>query len=273
MGKESFSRNPGSAGVNLRRMLTEKKWEPTQVLMLGVLVMLSLCGGVLLAAVAGQLAKPYLTYSNASLMTLIITALGFQGASIAWVHFFLLRHQVTWGEAFGFARGNAIRCIMVAVVSLPVVLAGVLALSAMSQHILQLLAEYWHVDWLKPKAQNAVELLRQQWPAYLIVLQGVVTVVLAPIAEEILFRGILYTVIKQRGHAVAAVSVTSVLFAVIHFYPVGFLSLIFLSMALIAAYEWTKNLLAPILIHALFNAINFAVIVSDPKWAHKLFNS
>ena len=243
------------------------------MLMLGVLVMLSLCGGVLLAAVVAQLLKPYVSHSNASLMTLLITALAFQGASIAWVHFFLLKHEVTWGEAFGFSRGNAGRCIIVAVASLPVVLAGVVAFSSMSQHVLQLLAEYWQVDWLKPKAQTAVQLLREQWPAYLIVLQGVVTVVLAPIAEEILFRGILYTVIKQRGHAIAAVSVTSVLFAVIHFYPVGFLSLIFLSMALIAAYEWAKNLLAPILIHALFNAINFAVIVANPKWAQTMFNS
>jgi membrane protease YdiL (CAAX protease family) len=254
-------------------MFSEKKWEPMQVLMLGVLVTLSLCGGILLAAVANQLAKPYVTHSNASLMTLIITALSFQGASIAWVHFFLLRHEVTWGEAFGFARRNAGRCILVALASLPLIFAGVLALSFLSKYVLQLLAAYWHMDWLKPKPQVAVELLRQQWPAFLIVLQGLVTVVLAPIAEEILFRGILYTVIKQRGHAIAAASLSSVLFALIHFYPVGFLSLIFLSIALIVAYEWTKNLLAPILIHALFNAINFAVIVGDPKWAHKLFNS
>jgi membrane protease YdiL (CAAX protease family) len=254
-------------------MLSEKKWEPVQVLMLGALVMLSLCGGVLLAAVANQLAKPYVTHSHASLMTLLITAIGFQGAAFMWVHFFLLKHEVTWGEAFGFARGNAGRCIIVAVGSMPVVLAGVLALSLMSQHVLQVLAEYWQVNWLKPKPQNAVELLRQQWPAYLIVLQGLVTVVLAPVAEEILFRGILYTVIKQRGHAIAAASISSLLFALIHFYPVGFLSLMFLSIALIAAYEWTKNLLAPILIHALFNAINFVVIVAHPKWAEKMFNS
>jgi len=53
---------------------------------------------------------------------------------------------------------------------------------------------------------------------------------------------------------------------------VGFLSLIFLSMMLVFVYERTKNLFAPILLHSLFNTVNFVIIVAKPRWAEGLFN-
>jgi membrane protease YdiL (CAAX protease family) len=254
-------------------MLSEKQWQPWQVLMLGVLVLLSLIGGVLTAAIVIQLAKPYLTSNNASLVTLIITVLGFHGAALVWVHFFLRRHGVTWGEAFGFARGNHWQALAVALIALPIVLIGVFVLGNASEWVLRYLFEKLHWAWLKPEPQPAVQLLMEQWPAHLMALQGFVAIVLAPFSEEVLFRGILYTTIKQRGHRFAAIWLSALLFATIHFYPVGFLSLIFLAVVLVAVYEWTKNLLAPILLHALFNAANFIVIVTHPKWAEQLFQT
>jgi hypothetical protein len=104
-------------------------------------------------------------------------------------------------------------------------------------------------------------------------LQGVVAMALAPLAEEVLFRGVLYTALKQHGHRQLAVWTSALLFATIHFYPVGLLSLIFLAVLLVVVYERTKNLFAPILLHSLFNAVNFAFIVAHPKWAQDLFKS
>lgn len=252
-------------------MLSEKRWESMQVLMLGMLVLLSLIGGGLLAGMVNQLAKPYLTTNNAALVTLVISVLAFQGAALIWVHFFLRKHEVGWGEAFGFSRHNYFQCVFAAVMALPLALGGMLALGFFSDWALRSLHEQLHWKWLKPELQPAVQLLQKQWPAHLIAVQGLVAMVIAPIAEEILFRGILYTTIKQRGHRFAALWITGFLFALIHFYPVGFLSLVFLAIVLVALYEWTKNLLAPILLHALFNAVNFALIVTQPKWADKFF--
>jgi membrane protease YdiL (CAAX protease family) len=252
-------------------MLSEKRWQPIQVLMLGVLVLLSLVGGAILASIINQLAKPYLTYNSSALLTLVITVLGFQGAALVWVHLFLRQHEVTWGEAFGFARRNHLQCLLTAALALPLVLAGMLMLGGLSDMALRWLHEQLHWGWLKPEPQAAVELLRKQWPVHMLVIQGFVTLVIAPVAEEILFRGILYTTIKQRGYPFAALWVTSFLFALIHFYPVGFLALIFLAVALVLLYERTQNLLAPILLHMFFNAVNFAIIVTHPKWAERLF--
>lgn len=254
-------------------MISEKPWQPLQVLMLGALVLLSMVGGMLMAASVGHFLNPYLTSNGAALVTLVITVLGFQGAALIWVHFFLLNHEMTWGEAFGFARRNSLQAIGAALIAMPAVLAGVTALSIASDWALRQLHEQLHWSWLKPSPQVAVQLLQEQWPPHLIAVQAFVAIILAPVAEEVLFRGILYTAIKQRGHTFTALWLPATLFAGIHFYPAGFLSLILLAVVLVAVYEWTKNLLAPILLHALFNAVNFALIVAHPKWADTLFKT
>lgn len=252
-------------------MLLEKKWQLRQVLILGALVMLSLCGGILLSAMVGQFTKPHLSADYATLVTLVIGFMSFQGTALIWVHFFLKAHGTTWGEGFGFSRGNSLGAIKAAIIALPIVLVGVFALGAVSDWGLQRLHQQLHWAWLKPEPQVAVKLLQNSWPLHLIIVQGIVAIVIAPLAEEILFRGILYTTLKQSGRKGLALFLPAVFFSLIHFYPVGFLSLIFLALALVVVYERTGNLLAPILLHALFNAVNFLLIVTQPSWATDIF--
>jgi membrane protease YdiL (CAAX protease family) len=250
-------------------MVEGKQWQPIQVLILGALVLLSFSGAVLAAEIVTRVAKPHLALNTITLLRMVISVLGFQGIALLWVHFFLNAHQTTWSEAFGFGRHNYVQCVVAVLVALPFVLAGVFALGAGSEWLLRQLHQQLHWPWLEPVPQSTVDLLQKQWPPHLIVVQGLLAIVVAPIGEEVLFRGILYTLLKQRGHRIAAVLLSAVLFAAIHLYPAGFLSLIFLAVVLVALYEWTENLLAPILMHSLFNAINFALIL-NPKWTEFL---
>jgi membrane protease YdiL (CAAX protease family) len=86
-------------------------------------------------------------------------------------------------------------------------------------------------------------------------------VLLAPVTEEALFRGILYPVIKQTGHPRLALWGTALAFAGIHMNVVTFVPLAVLALMLTALYEWTNNLLAPITAHVVFNALNFAMLL------------
>lgn len=255
------------------RMLSDKRWQGLMVLFLGVLVLLSLIGGILLAGIIGNIPNARFTPNGLTLTKLLCAVLGFQGAAIVWVHFFLRQQGITWGEGFGFARRNYGHCILTALALLPLAIAGQLFFGKLSESFLLWLHGHLHWAWLKPSMQETVELLREQWPVSLIVIQGIVALIVAPIAEELLFRGVLYQAIKQRGRPYAAIGVTAFLFAMIHFYPVGFLALIFLAVLLVAAYERTRNLLAPILLHAFFNSVNFALIVTNPKWAQDLLKT
>jgi len=85
-------------------------------------------------------------------------------------------------------------------------------------------------------------------------------VFVAPIVEEILFRGILYPAIKQIGYPRLAAIGTAILFALFHVNLVTFASLTVVALGLVVLYEFTDNLLAPIIAHAIFNASNVLMI-------------
>ena len=85
-------------------------------------------------------------------------------------------------------------------------------------------------------------------------------VIVAPIVEEILFRGILYPAIKQIGYPRFAALGTAILFALFHVNLVTFASLTVVALGLIVLYEFTDNLLAPIIAHSIFNASNVFMI-------------
>ncbi len=79
-------------------------------------------------------------------------------------------------------------------------------------------------------------------------------VILAPVCEEIVFRGYIYGATKRFTDRFFACLFSSLLFAVAHYNINALLPLLFLAILLTVAYELTGSLWAPISIHALFNA-------------------
>jgi membrane protease YdiL (CAAX protease family) len=99
--------------------------------------------------------------------------------------------------------------------------------------------------------------------AYLVALTGVVVVFVAPIAEEIFFRGFLIGGITRRWSLIPAVAVSAIIFAAIHI-DVG--SLIpFAIIGVVFAYIYLRsgNLASSIVAHMLFNTIAFVGLVAD----------
>lgn len=86
-------------------------------------------------------------------------------------------------------------------------------------------------------------------------------VVVAPVAEEMIFRGYLYPVGKRYFGAFASMVVTSLLFAVLHGHMGSLPALFTLAMCLGLAYEKSGTLLVPMIMHAVFNAISVTAIL------------
>jgi membrane protease YdiL (CAAX protease family) len=103
-----------------------------------------------------------------------------------------------------------------------------------------------------------------------LVVFAVFAVVVAPVTEEFLFRGLIYRSIRDRhGIALGAV-VSAVLFGAIHYVPGPWpdalalqITMVVTGLGLALVYERRTTLLAPIVGHAAFNLIAVAVIVSD----------
>jgi membrane protease YdiL (CAAX protease family) len=89
----------------------------------------------------------------------------------------------------------------------------------------------------------------------------VMALAVAPVAEEIIFRGFLYPTAKRYLGSFAAVALTSVLFAVLHGHPPSIPALVTLAVCLTLAYEKTGSLIVPMAMHALFNTVSVTAIL------------
>jgi membrane protease YdiL (CAAX protease family) len=96
------------------------------------------------------------------------------------------------------------------------------------------------------------------------VLVVILAVVVAPLVEEVLFRGLLQTVIRSYlRRPWLSIFVTSVLFASIHQNPEHWPALFMLALGLGYAYEKSGSLWQPIFMHALFNGLTIASALSE----------
>lgn len=86
-------------------------------------------------------------------------------------------------------------------------------------------------------------------------------VIVAPVAEEVIFRGYLYPVAKKFGGAAAGLIATSVLFAFLHGHAPSIPALTMLAVCLGLAYEKTGSLLVPMIMHAVFNTVSVGAIL------------
>ena len=80
-------------------------------------------------------------------------------------------------------------------------------------------------------------------------------IIVAPIVEELVFRGYVYRVLKFRSNNSVACVVTAIIFALLHFNVSAFIPLFVFSMCLIKAYEDSSDIREPIVMHSLFNTV------------------
>lgn len=115
--------------------------------------------------------------------------------------------------------------------------------------------------WPDESSQAAVETFRKAGSPLYKILLGVVAVILAPLMEEIIFRGFLYGVVKRFTDRWFAMFFTALFFAAVHQHVGSLFPLFLLAMGLAIAYEVTGCLFVPIFMHAIFNGYNIAVML------------
>lgn len=92
----------------------------------------------------------------------------------------------------------------------------------------------------------------------------VVAVVVAPVLEEMIFRGLFQTMIRSfLARPWLSILISSGIFATIHQDPAHWPALFVLALCLGYAYEKSGSLLRPIFIHSLFNAITIAAVLAE----------
>ena len=238
-------------------MLSRKPWQPEGVLALCASLFASFCFTNIVAwLLHGAHVAGFKNPDDFGF--LVLGTLGVQGVAWVLIWVFLKLHETGWPEAFGFRSEHLPKSLLLAAGVLLLTLPVVWLLQGLSVAALARLG-------VPPENQRAVEMLlavKSGWARGYFVLFAVV---IAPVAEEFIFRGMLYPFIKQLGSPRAALFGVSAIFAGIHLDAGTFVPLFVLALVLTWLYEKTDCLLAPVTAHALFNSVNLVLLHFLPQ--------
>ncbi|MGF1448191.1 MAG: lysostaphin resistance A-like protein [Opitutales bacterium] len=116
----------------------------------------------------------------------------------------------------------------------------------------------WLLEYIYPQAQSTqevVELLHETDSAVALGFLIFGAIVLAPVAEELIFRHGLFRYFLRFGSPNAAAWASGLLFGLIHWYFVAIVPLAVLGYLFARAYHKTGRLIVPMVMHGLFNAL------------------
>lgn len=88
----------------------------------------------------------------------------------------------------------------------------------------------------------------------------VVGAIVAPIVEELLFRGLLYQWLRRHGGVAVAAIASAALFSVVHFIPLLMPALFAVGIIFALAFEWSQSLWVTITLHFMQNALGITGI-------------
>src|SRR5579859_4870021 len=164
--------------------LVRAKWRLESALQLLAWWLIWICTMFLLAS-ALQAFTGGATTGEHSILSLIVSALSLHGSVLVLVPFFLRRERIGLFEAFGFSLGLRRALLMGAVGAFFFTPVGYLLQHASSWVITTMLHQV-------PTQEQAVQIITDNKAWIKRVWLAVFAIVIAPVAEETLFRGILY---------------------------------------------------------------------------------
>ena len=113
--------------------------------------------------------------------------------------------------------------------------------------------------------RDILDFVAQGRPSHAAVVLLVVAVaIFAPLGEELFFRGLAFSGMRESYGLFPAAFAVSVMFAVIHFDPAKMLSIFFLSLVLCALVEWSRSVWPAVAAHAGYNGLQ--VIAWASAW-------
>jgi membrane protease YdiL (CAAX protease family) len=170
---------------------------------------------------------------------------------------FLATDRTPWMRMIGLGRHHLALAPLLAILTLLVAFPLVTwAFAAVGKF-------YEAIDYSHPTEHEMLRSLSQQPSTFIKVIIALAATVIAPLHEELLFRGGMQTLLRRvfgdsPARVWVAIVVTSLAFALIH--SIWMAPAIFiLSLCIGYLYERTGNLWAAILMHAGFNAVNTAL--------------
>ena len=210
------------------------------ILFLGVLIF------ILINFISGEkledLVEPTIT------QTLLLTSLE-AIALILGVYLFGIRRRNYKWDAVGIRSTTwpwVLISITVTLILIPVVSLVTLLILFLSGQPM----ENPQLDFLLPEGLSAMNAI------FMLILAGII----APFGEELLFRGVLYTFLRERWGIWLGVMVSSLIFGVIHGNLAVGITGFLLGIVAALVFEYSKSLWTAVIVHAINNSLKIALL-------------
>lgn len=224
---------------------------------LAALVIFVLSGGLLtMASDATAPAAPASeTHSLTTIAAQIVVMLAGAGGVLGYLRFV---RGFDPSELFGMRSLRPGKAIMVGVLATLPAITAVAIISALSEH-------YLRAVWPDDSPQEVVKSMLGTTSIATRTLMIIAATVVAPLTEEILFRGFLYGVLKRFTDGAFATLISALLFSIVHMHVGSVLPLFVLALLLATAYELTGSLLVPMIMHGVFNTLMIIAMFASPE--------
>lgn len=190
----------------------------------------------------------------ADLASLVLQSLAVHGTILAGIEILRRTRGLAVPSAFGCSPNRLLRDLRAGGVCFLALIPPLLALALVNARLL----EVFGID---PKMQPLLTQYADADSSGLRVYIGVWAILIAPLAEEALFRGLALPALLKYFAPATAIVMVSAIFATLHFHPPAFLPLFGLSAAMCLAYLVTESLTVPIVMHALFNGTTTTLVL------------
>ena len=170
---------------------------------------------------------------------------------------FLCKHFLRW-ESLSFVNfiGNAVKKTELPEIAMVLGLALTMGIASWSVLVLSsanIDAGWSYQHWNLNTSEN---FRKTEWRPSWILLESIAAVVLAPITEELVFRGFVLRRLREKYSANAAIVVSSLIFGAIHIHQ-SFLSAFFVGILCGTLAVRMSSLYAPMLVHGAYNGLIF----------------
>ena len=157
--------------------------------------------------------------------------------------------------ALGLTAKNLIRNIIFAILMTILLLVAEQVIVNIAVYIGKLLSTVEIEKLIQQEAQEQLKSLPTGFSDPIMMLAAFVLLILVPVSEEMLFRGIAYVALRDRLGKVRGLLLSAALFASLHGLVFHFIPLFLLGIGLGYLYERTRSLIPCIVVHLLINVV------------------
>jgi membrane protease YdiL (CAAX protease family) len=215
---------------------------------------LMICGLVLILVLATLSVASLLRQASPSIL-LLLQSIGLDVAGLVALVAYLRHRGFEWNRVLGLVGPPSGRSLRMGLI----LYLGVLPLVFFSSMVYQGVLS---ANGYPPTLQDIALLLTADNPLWLRLYMMFMAVVLAPVFEECLFRGILFPLFARKLGLGSGIFISSLLFASIHFHAPSLVPLCVVAIGFAMGYLVSGSLWVPVTMHALFNGVNLGLLMA-----------